>query len=157
MENQLNTFRSIRKAILALLEPLTDEQLNHVPTGFNNNLLWNLGHLLTTQQGIAYLRAGLAPVISEELMNRYKSGTKPEQAASSAEIIELKSLFLSIADTFEADIARGLFAAYPDWTHARTGIEVNGLTGVLGFLTFHESLHYGYMMAMKKTVLQELS
>jgi len=43
--NTFNTLRQTRKNILSVIEAYDKEQLNYIPEGFNNNLIWNLGRL----------------------------------------------------------------------------------------------------------------
>ena len=47
-------------------------------TGFNNNLAWNFGHVIATQQILCYRNAGVKPVIEEEFIDKYKTGTRPK-------------------------------------------------------------------------------
>jgi DinB superfamily len=44
--NQLETYRG---ETLALVEKITEEEAERIPTGFNNNIRWNLGHIYLDQ------------------------------------------------------------------------------------------------------------
>ncbi|MEP0711071.1 MAG: DinB family protein, partial [Algoriphagus sp.] len=57
-------------------------QLNKIPEGFNNNLIWNIGHVIVVQQRLVYALSGLPMAISDELFAAYKPGTKPEEQVS---------------------------------------------------------------------------
>jgi hypothetical protein len=48
-----------RQLLLDQIAGLTTEELNQIPRGLNNNIIWNLAHLISGQQGIFYARAGL--------------------------------------------------------------------------------------------------
>ena len=50
MNYTLNIFTQNRKNMLNLLRGYTLEQINKIPAGFNNNLVWNAGHSLFAQQ-----------------------------------------------------------------------------------------------------------
>ena len=39
-----------RKACKKILDSLSIDQINQIPTGFNNNILWNCAHILAVQQ-----------------------------------------------------------------------------------------------------------
>jgi len=41
---------SIRKNLLTYLDSLTPEQLGYIPTGFSNNIFWNIAHCIAVQQ-----------------------------------------------------------------------------------------------------------
>ena len=38
-----------RKLLEAFLDNFTLEQLNKIPEGFNNNIIWNIAHTIVTQ------------------------------------------------------------------------------------------------------------
>ena len=52
--HHLNLLKATRSNIAKLVEGLSIEQLNHIPEGFNNNLAWNIGHILVTQELLIY-------------------------------------------------------------------------------------------------------
>jgi uncharacterized damage-inducible protein DinB len=81
MSLQFDLIRKPRLTLLTQIESLSLEQLNTVPAGFNNNIIWNLGHMVAAQCGIWYKRAGLAlpDGVTEEFFETYKPGTKPER------------------------------------------------------------------------------
>lgn len=39
-----------RKLLESILENYSLKQLNMIPKGFSNNLIWNIGHIIVTQQ-----------------------------------------------------------------------------------------------------------
>ena len=59
MTNTISQIQQTRTHILSVLNELSLEQLNKIPAGFNNNIAWNLGHLVAAQQGVCYVRSGL--------------------------------------------------------------------------------------------------
>jgi hypothetical protein len=151
MEKQFDILRKTRSHLLHFISDLTIEELNEIPAGFNNNIIWNVGHLLASQQGLCYLRSGNKPVIDEKYFLKYKPDTKPEGFISSAELEDIKQLFLSVIDQLESDYGDSLFANYTPWTN-RYGIEINSIEDVVKFVLFHEGLHLGYVMALKRLV-----
>ncbi len=44
------TWQTGRQLYLAFLEKYSLEQLNYIPEGFSNNLIWNAGHIVASQQ-----------------------------------------------------------------------------------------------------------
>lgn len=55
---QVTALKKLRFAILKTIEQLPTEQLNKVPDGFNNNIIWNVAHLIASQQNLCYIKAG---------------------------------------------------------------------------------------------------
>ena len=62
--------RLSRKIIAEYLEHYTLEQLNKVPEGFNNNLIWNIGHIVVVQQMLVYNLSGLPMMVSQEMVEK---------------------------------------------------------------------------------------
>ena len=44
----IKQFERARQSLSKTLEGVTDESVKIIPQGFNNNILWQLGHILTT-------------------------------------------------------------------------------------------------------------
>ncbi|MBS7563275.1 DinB family protein [Mucilaginibacter sp. Bleaf8] len=153
MNKPIEIIRKTREYLLTLVDGLTLEQLNTVPAGFNNNIIWNLGHLVAAQQGVCYRRAGFELRVDEIFFNLYKSDTKPERPVSQAEFEEIKMLFFSTIDQLEADYKENLFSNYEPWT-TRYGVVIHNIDEAIGFLPYHEGLHMGYIMALKRVITE---
>ena len=76
MEQTFELNRTLRKLIAPFLEELSLDQLNTIPEGFTNNLFWNIAHVVVTQQLLVYKLSGLPMLISDELVDKYKKGSK---------------------------------------------------------------------------------
>lgn len=151
MTKQIEIIRKTRSFLLENLKGLSTEQLNKIPEGFNNNIIWNLGHLVAAQQGVCYLRAGLKPRVDERFISLYKSGTKPEQPADAAEIEQIKSLLFTTLDQLDADYNDHIFDGYTPWT-TRYAVDLADIDAAINFIQFHEGLHGGCSTALKKLV-----
>lgn len=77
MEATFKIWETNRNIYKAFLENYSLEQLNKIPNGFSNNLIWNLGHIIVAQQGLVYSLSGLSMNITTELLDTYK--TVPNQ------------------------------------------------------------------------------
>jgi len=140
-----------RKYLLGQIESLSTESLNKIPEGFNNNILWNIGHLIAAQQGICYVRSGATMVVDEKYFLNYKPGTAPTEFVDESEVAQIKSLLITSLDSLEDDIHNNLFKNYPLWT-TRYGVDIASIDDALQFIMFHEGLHSGTIMALKRLV-----
>ncbi|MEP6713324.1 MAG: DinB family protein, partial [Ferruginibacter sp.] len=140
-----------RTWLLETIADLSPAELNKIPAGFNNNIIWNLTHLIAAQQGLCYVRAGLNPVVEEKYFSDYKSGTKPEAMIDSAEIENIKKLLFTSLDQLEADYKNNLFTNYGLFK-TRYGAEIASVDDAINFLPYHEGMHAGYITALKKIV-----
>jgi hypothetical protein len=151
MKEEIGRIRKTRSLVIKLISDLSIEQLNEIPLGFNNNIAWNFAHLLASQQGLCYIRAGLKPIMDEKFIATYKGGTKPERHIDEKEIEHIKEQFLLVMDQLEKDYENNLFSNYQAFTTA-LGVGVNTIDEAISFLFFHEGLHTGYIMALKRLV-----
>ncbi len=151
MTQQIERTKSIRTYLLNLVDNLTIEQLNEIPESFNNNIIWNIAHLIAVQQSICYKRSGLQPIAQAKYVSPYLPGTKPEHIVDNTEVETIKSLFLSTINELESDYKKGFFTTYTPVV-TRYGVELANIDDALNFLPFHEGLHLGYIMAMKRVL-----
>jgi hypothetical protein len=151
MTKAIDILKQPRIQILNTLKEFSIEQLNDVPAGFNNNIIWNLGHMIAAQQGVCYARAGLNKVIDDSFFMAYKPDTKPEKFIDAAEYDIIKELMLSTLEQFEIDLQKNIFTNYTPWT-TRYGVEIRNIDDALSFLPFHDGLHVGYIMSLRKMV-----
>jgi hypothetical protein len=138
-----------RKMVSQFLENHTLEQLNKIPEGFKNNLIWNIAHIVVTQQLLVYKLSGLPMMISDELVEKYRKGTKPEYNVTQAEVDEIKSLLLKTIDQTKEDFDNKIFLNYDEYPTS-TGFVLNSAKDAMVFNNFHEGLHIGIMMGIRK-------
>ena len=150
MNQTIETLRKTRQYALNMVADLSDEQLNKIPAGFNNNIIWNLGHLVAAQEGVCYKRSGVPTNITEDFFLRYKPGSKPENDADAAEIAMIKELLLSSLDNLERDHTANKLTMNP-WA-TRYGVEINTIDDGITFLQYHDGMHQGYIAALVKLV-----
>ena len=151
MEKVFDDIKTIRASATGLIAHLTLDQLNKIPEGFTNNIIWNLGHMIAAQQGLCYKRGNAPLVVSEEFFELYKSGSAPAVFVDEAGVEEIKTLMLSTIYQLEQDYNEEIFSEYPTFT-TRYGVEISSVKEAIKFLTFHDGLHMGYVMALKRIV-----
>jgi hypothetical protein len=149
MKNRFERYKKVRDFLLDTVHELTTEQLNHIPAGFSNNIIWNMGHVIAAQQAVCYRRAGLPLRIESHFFETFKPGTKPIVFFTSNEIDSVKSLLLSTIDDFEKDYITNEFTNYEIWI-TRYGAQISNIEVAAEFIFFHEGIHLGCVMALKK-------
>jgi hypothetical protein len=151
MNRAIETIKQPRQRILDEVSHLSVEQLNKIPDGFNNNIIWNLGHMIAAQEGICYKRAGLDVRVDEAFFEAYKPGTKPNGFVDTAGVEEIKKMLFSTLERLEADYDNDVISNYTSFV-TRYGVPLSNIDEALAFLPFHEGLHIGYIMSLKKLV-----
>lgn len=149
MQQTFEITRTSRKILSQFLEKYTLEELNAIPEGFSNNLIWNIAHIIVVQQMLVYKLSGLPMKISDEMVEKYKKGTKPENQVSQAEVDEIKSQLLEIIDQTEIDFNNKIFKNFTEYPTS-TGFVIKNAEDAMAFNYFHEGLHIGIMMSIRK-------
>lgn len=151
MQQTFDLTRISRKMVAPFLENYTLEQLNKIPDGYSNNLIWNIGHIIVVQQLLVHKLSGLPLLVSDEMIAKYMKGTKPEHIATQAEVDEVKALLFKTLDQTEADYKDKKFNNYQEYLTS-TGFVLKSAVGAIEFNNFHEGLHIGIMMSIRKFV-----
>lgn len=151
MQEILEITKTSRNMISKLVQGYTLEQLNKVPEGFKNNLIWNVAHVVVTQQLLVYKLSGLPMMVSEDLVEKYKKGTQTEHVASQEEVDEIMALLTKAIDQTAVDINNNLFQNFAEYPTS-TGYVLNSAKDAMSFNNFHEGLHIGVIMAIRKLV-----
>jgi len=141
----------LRKNTLKGVETLSTEQLNTIPKGHNNNIIWHIGHMMASQQSLCYSRSGAIPQLPMAFIDKYRKGTSPKEWTEPVKLDEIKPLFLSTAEVFEAEYKAGKFKAYESYTTA-AGAVLTTIEDAITYSYGHENLHYGNILTMLKIV-----
>jgi hypothetical protein len=151
MNQILDITLTSRKIALQFLDGYTLEQLNTIPEGFNNNLIWNIGHIIVTQQVLVYKLSGLPMLVSEEMVEKYKKGTKPGHLATQEELAEMKHLLFETINQTKVDFENKIFKNFNEYPTS-TGYILESAQDAMAFNDFHEGLHIGIMMSIRKFI-----
>ncbi|WP_303316391.1 DinB family protein [Flavivirga abyssicola] len=141
-----------RDSLKSILEKTSLEDLNKIPETFNNNVIWNIGHIIVSEQLLVYKLSGLPTILSNEMIDKYRKDSKPEGVVTQEEVNEIKDLLFSTIKKTEADYKNELFKEYNEYTVSTTGNTLRNVDEALQFVLFHEGLHIGYIKSLLKVV-----
>ncbi|HEY0091232.1 MAG TPA: DinB family protein [Flavobacterium sp.] len=151
MHQTFEITRTSRKVLSQFLQNYSIEQLNTIPLGFNNNLIWNIGHIIVVQQMLVYKLSGLPMMVSDDMVEKYKKGTKPETMILQPEIDEIQSLLFETINQTKADLNSAIFKNYNEFT-SMTGFTMKNAEDAMAFNYYHEAIHTGMMMSIRKFI-----
>ncbi|KAF2335581.1 DinB family protein [Flavobacterium daemonense] len=151
MKSVFEVQKTIREILLKILDNHSLEQLNKIPDGFSNNLIWNIVHCVASQQVLVYKLSGLPVMVSEEFIAKYRKGTKPEGNVSQSEVDEIRTLLSITLDQTIKDFEAGVFVSYNEYTTS-LGFTLKDIHGALDFNNYHEGIHTGIAMSIRKFV-----
>jgi hypothetical protein len=142
---------AIRKGYYGILKNTPREELLKIPAGFNNNIWWNIAHVVVTQQILVNKLSGLPLNISEEMAVKFRKGTTPDGSATDEEIAEVKKLLFSTIEKTIEDYDNGVFKSYNEYTTS-ANVTLSSVDDAIPFNFFHEGLHYGSILALKRAL-----
>lgn len=151
MDATFSIWKTSREIYLKFLTSYSLEQLNHIPEGMSNNLIWNIGHIIASQQGLVYRLSGLPTQVSETFIDKYKNGSIPNGETTQEEVDEIKQLLVSTLNQTIIDYENGKFTTYHEY-QTKTGFLLRNLEEAMQFNNYHEGIHLGFMMKIKKFI-----
>lgn len=140
-----------RKLLKNFIENHSLEDLNKVPKNFNNNIIWNIAHTIVTQQLLVYNLSGLPMVVSDEMVAAYRKGTKAENDLSQSEVDLIKGLLFSPIEKTKEDYDNKVFQTFNQYTVTTKSI-LSSVEDAIEFNNFHEGIHLGYILALRKSL-----
>jgi len=147
----IETIQQTRKLFITLMNSLSIEKLNEIPEGFNNNIIWNFGHVIVSQQILCYKLANQPLKIDAAYVAKYSKGTKPDSLIDAEELAFLKQQAVFLIDELIADVQAGTLDNYNTYLTS-FGVVLNEIEDAIKYVTMHEGLHLGYAMALKRIV-----
>ena len=151
MKTQFDILKKSRELTFKAIDGLTLEQLHTIPVGFKNNKAWNVAHLVVSQQLLHYKLSELDCLVPDELIDENRKGTFPTRKFSEEELEEVMDLFLGLPDTLEEDFNEGIFKKFITY-ETSTGFVLDSFEKALHFNNYHEGIHLGIILSLKKLV-----
>ena len=151
MKNHFDLLKTTRNNILKCVDGLPLEVLNKIPQGFNNNLAWNMGHVVATQQLLCYGLSGNNMLVENDFIQKYRKGSKPESDIDQSELDFIKNQMIVLVDKTEDDFANGIFQNFKEYPTSY-GATLRSIEDAIIFNNMHEAMHLGYMLSMRRTV-----
>lgn len=148
---QFLALQTTRENIRKTLQEFSINQLNKIPEGYNNNLIWHYGHVIVTQQLLCYKLSNTPMYVGENMVHLYRKGSAPSEFVSEEDYHVLQKLDDKLCQQIKADYANQIFGDYKPYTTSYN-ITLNNVEDAITFNNVHEGLHLGNMMSMRRLV-----
>lgn len=148
---EITLLTASRTKLLKIMNELTEEQLFLIPAGFNNNVLWHIGHCVTSQQRLMYLHSNLPMRISAQYAANFKIGTSPLTWIVKPDPAEVEESLIGTLDQLKEDLNNQIFAEYKP-LRSSMGFMINDHLEALSYTNFHEAEHTGNIQYMLKMI-----
>ena len=151
MEATFRIWETSRGLYKNFLDSYSMEQLNTIPAGMSNNLIWNIGHIIVSQQKLVYALSGLPMHIPDSLFEKYQNGSRPDGKTTQAEVDEIKKLLLEMVEQTKADFEAGIFKEFHPY-QTKTGFYLGTWKEAVEFNNYHEGIHLGIVLSIKNYI-----
>jgi hypothetical protein len=151
MKQTIGIIQQVRQNFISLMEGLSQADLNRKPANFNNNIIWNFGHLISSQQLLCYGLSGLPFKVDNEVIEGFRRGTKPVDFIPEADSAKLIADSERTLSELQTDYENGYFTQFNPYSTS-FGVHLTSIEDAIRFLVVHEGLHLGYAMAIRRAL-----
>ncbi|TLS52321.1 DinB family protein [Paenibacillus antri] len=148
---------NVRIQTLQAMEGATEELVDRIPFGFRNNIRWQLGHIYTATEILAFKQSNLPMILPEGFIERFIPGTSPlDDKAKSAPLPtlqQLESLLKEQPKRIREALGNRLNESVPTFTTS-TGFGLQTPEQSLRYHMYHEGLHFGIVSVYKRLLSQ---
>ena len=144
----------IRKTVEAATRPLDPALLTTVPEGFNNHILWQIGHISVVQQVLCYRFSGLEMPVDDSLLELFGRDTRPSNWPADAAVPtydELIAQLHEMAARLRSDYDSGLFQEFRSY-RTMAGPVLESVEDAIRFTIYHEGIHMGYILSLRRAL-----
>lgn len=146
-----NQMKFIRNRTILALDSVDVETVLVIPKGFNNNLLWNFGHIFWALEELMHSFGNEQSTMSQEWIEMFRIGSSPRDwKASPPSLSEIRSALDTQPSRIIKTFSGKLFDKLEKPFKLGSELELTTLAEVLGFINWHEGLHQGTITAMTK-------
>ena len=146
-----NQLKVIRTNTLNAVQGVSESQANSIPEGFNNNILWNLGHVYLVQEKFAF---GFIPEpmnIPDNFEDLFGRGSKPsEWKVQPPSLAELLKLLEDQTGRIKGSLENRLAEAVPNPFIMPSGLTLKAIGEFLAFSMYHEGMHVQTIKMLNK-------
>jgi len=151
MDFVIQATKQTRSNCLNLIKDLSSDQLNFIPEGYNNNLIWHVGHMFVSEQILCYSRSNTPLVVPETYLSLFRKGTSPREWTSKPDIKEVIHYMNLTSEALEADYHNKRFGVFTEYATS-SGVVLKTIEGAIIYSYGHENLHFGNIISMIKLI-----
>lgn len=139
-------FELTRSSFLKNIEGITAEQASVQPKGFNNNIHWNIGHVLTVTEQFMMGFPKKSNHLPANYIELFGNGTRPSEWTGDVPSIDV------LRDQLKAQLGRlkEVPATMLDEKLKKPFLGLETFGELANMALFHEAYHLGQIHAMRK-------
>ncbi len=141
----------IRNNTINAVKELSQNQAVEVPEGFNNSILWNLGHIYLVQERFAFGFAQDPMELPDGFTDLFAGGTKPSDwKVQPPTLSELIQLLEDQTSRISEKLNNRLAEAISNPLTLSSGLTLKTIGEFLTFSMYHEGMHVQTIKMLKK-------
>ncbi|MFD0961048.1 DinB family protein [Paenibacillus chungangensis] len=141
----------VRQLTVHAVKELSEDALNIVPEGFNNNIRWNLGHIYLVQEKFAFQFTGGKPQLPEGFESLFSKGTKPaEWSVAPPAKEELLAMLEAQPGRIESALRQRLLEPAMAPYTTGSGLTMHTIGELVNFSLYHEGMHFNTINVQKR-------
>jgi uncharacterized damage-inducible protein DinB len=138
----------IRSRTIKWIEEVDSALLDIIPKNFNNTIHWHTGHILLVQDRLTLRLIGEEIGLPDEYNTWFANGTKPADWITQPPAVgflleELKAQTVRLHKQITAKLTTPIVIPF---------LNKDTLGETLNHSLYHEGIHLGYMMALKRAI-----
>ena len=146
-----NQLKVVRTNTVDLVKGLSEGQVNSVPEGFNNNILWNLGHIYLVQELFAFAFIPEPMLSPDGFSDLFGRGTKPSDwKVQPPTLPELIQLLEDQTSRIEEKLNSRLDEVVAKPFAMPSGLILKTVGEFLTFSMYHEGMHFQTINILKR-------
>ncbi|SFE72214.1 DinB superfamily protein [Paenibacillus catalpae] len=148
----LNHLAFVRQVTIKAAQGLSEQALDYIPEGFNNNIRWNLGHILVIQEKFAFQFAGEPLQLPDNFERWFAKGTKPAdwQEEQLPTLDELLKLLAEQPVRIEKKLHDRLDEQVQSPLTTGNGLTLSTIGEFLSYTLYHEGIHFNAINTLKR-------
>jgi len=151
MQKQIEILKITRNNILNAINNMSLSELSTIPTGYKNSVIWNVAHVVVTQQLLCYKLSGLDMYLDSDFVDKYKKGSVAVNELTEEELDYIIEQLIALPKQLETDFSNNKFKSFAEYPTSYN-VTLNSIEDAIQFNNVHDGLHFGYIMAMKKSL-----
>ncbi|WP_068774964.1 DinB family protein [Paenibacillus sp. FJAT-26967] len=141
----------VRHLTIQAVEGISEKTLAVIPERFNNNVIWNLGHIYSVQEKFAFYFSGDPLQLPENFDRLFAKGTKPadwnEAAPKLEELLELLAdQPKRIRQTLQSRLGEPIQKPFT----LGNGLTFETIGELVNFSIYHEGMHFNTIQLLKR-------
>lgn len=151
----IQTAQTAHRLVIGTLQAISEEIFDIRPSGYNNTIRWNAGHIVTMLNGFLSAVPALNTMLPESYSGLFMTGTKPSDwtvaPPSKEELIQLLSAQLDdLSNVDPESLNKSLNSPFE-----MGPIKLETAGELFNFAFIHEAVHLGIISSLAKAVQAE--